>query len=329
MSASSPSHQPHCTRAREREGHMASTSSHQLSHACTHIRTLSARERHHITPATRLASSRPERSLSRPAAKPSPPTGNFSVIRAFRALRPLRALKRVPGMPVLVESILAALPRVGNVLLLMAFLMLVFAIVGVELFKGLLHYRCALPGFVESNGHPAGGLGGGGGGHRALAGAVDQSVYDTEVACDPTGASSTCLDGTSCMYFDESPGHGLMSFDNVGVAAVVLLQALTFDDWTEPMYSLIAAFSPWASVYFLLIVILGGFFVVNLFLAVIFEELEGAGAAASPTHLQPSQTPLQLISNHLKLLSNSSPTINLPRSEHPHTPSSHRTRRGV
>lgn len=38
------------------------------------------------------------------------------------------------------------------------------------------------------------------------------------------------------------------------------------------MYGVINAFSPFSVIYFVLIVILGGFFTVNLFLAVIFEE---------------------------------------------------------
>ena len=33
------------------------------------------------------------------------------------------------------------------------------------------------------------------------------------------------------------------------------------------------AMSPWVFVYFILIVVIGGFFVINLFLAVIFEEI--------------------------------------------------------
>ena len=43
-----------------------------------------------------------------------PSFGNYSVIRSVRALRPLRALKRVPGMPVLISSIMAAMPKLGN-----------------------------------------------------------------------------------------------------------------------------------------------------------------------------------------------------------------------
>ena len=81
-----------------------------------------------------------------------PSFGNYSVIRSVRALRPLRALKRVPGMPVLVSSIMAAFPKMGNVAALCGFVFLVFGIVGMELFKGAMHYRCAFDGFEE---HPA------------------------------------------------------------------------------------------------------------------------------------------------------------------------------
>ena len=42
--------------------------------------------------------------------RPHPNQGNMSAIRGVRALRPLRALKRVPGMPVLVASILKSIP---------------------------------------------------------------------------------------------------------------------------------------------------------------------------------------------------------------------------
>ena len=38
-------------------------------------------------------------------------------------------------------------------------------------------------------------------------------------------------------------------------------------------YALMEAMSPWVFVYFILIVVIGGFFVINLFLAVIFEEI--------------------------------------------------------
>ena len=62
--------------------------------------------------------------------------GNMSAVRSVRALRPLRALRRVPGMPVLVGSILQSMPALGNVGALAGFIFLVFGIVGMELIKG-------------------------------------------------------------------------------------------------------------------------------------------------------------------------------------------------
>lgn len=46
-----------------------------------------------------------------------PDFGNYSEIRMLRAFRPLRALKRVPGMPALVQSILATVPKLGELML--------------------------------------------------------------------------------------------------------------------------------------------------------------------------------------------------------------------
>ena len=100
-------------------------------------------------------------------------------------------------------------------------------------------------------------------------------------ACNPSPApgatAGLCPAGQTCAYFDENPSHDLMSFDNVGVAFIALLQAITFDDWTVAMYALMQSLSPYVVVYFLLIVVLGGFFVINLFLAVIFDNFVRAG----------------------------------------------------
>ena len=75
------------------------------------------------------------------------------------------------------------------------------------------------------------------------------------------------------MPTQESLAYGVISFDHIGVAFVMLMKALTLDDWATPMFALMRAASSWGAIlYFLLIVTIGGFFLVNLFLAVIFEE---------------------------------------------------------
>jgi voltage-dependent calcium channel L type alpha-1S len=167
-----------------------------------------------------------------------PSMGNMSAIRSIRALRPLRALKRVPGMPKLVNSIIKSLPALVNVAMMTIFLILVFGIIGINLFKGILHRRCASEGAVQFLDD-----------QEALA------EYDLESFC--AANVSVCLaDEAACVYFEANPGGGTISFDSVEAA----------------MYDTMMAFSPFSWVYFIAIALLGGLFLVNLFLAVIFDE---------------------------------------------------------
>jgi hypothetical protein len=188
-----------------------------------------------------------------------PGTANYSALRALRALRPLRALKRLPGMPILVQWILDVTPKMGNVFLLLSFVYLVFGIGGLELFKGALEHRCAV--------------------YDATLGPPDDlhSYLDTGVPCDVRGESGgapRCSGAATCLrYPDSSTSSGGSTFDSIGATIITLIQATTFDRWAPPMYGLMASFSPYVWTYFFLIVLVGGFFVVNLFLAVIFLEL--------------------------------------------------------
>ena len=102
-------------------------------------------------------------------------------------------------------------------------------------------------------------------------GVPSEADYDSETFCDV--AEDTCsADGQICYRFEENPGGGSVSFDNVAMAMLPVMQAITFDTWSEPMYDVMDAYSWWAWTYFIAAAILGGMFVVNLFLAVIFDE---------------------------------------------------------
>ncbi|OQR81874.1 Voltage-gated Ion Channel (VIC) Superfamily, partial [Thraustotheca clavata] len=74
-------------------------------------------------------------------------SGKLGVLRVLRILRPLRALHSVPGLKVLSGSLLSSLPALGNVAIILAFSYLVFAILGMELWRNSWHYRCRLTPF--------------------------------------------------------------------------------------------------------------------------------------------------------------------------------------
>ncbi|KAF0712772.1 hypothetical protein As57867_004669, partial [Aphanomyces stellatus] len=62
-------------------------------------------------------------------------------------MRPLRTLHSLPGLKVLTNSLLASLPALANVFVLLMFCMLVFAILGMEIYRGDFHYRCRVTPF--------------------------------------------------------------------------------------------------------------------------------------------------------------------------------------
>lgn len=230
-----------------------------------------------------------------------PNLGNYSVIRSIRALRPLRALKRMPGMPVLVNSIIGALPEMSSVALLCGMFIGVFGVLGVELFKGTLHYRCAAPGFIETEGHPMldwdpiqehrRNLADG-----AEASAKDQMNFDSNRFCNPhlEASEPQCPeDFPVCAYFDVNVNGGITSFDSIDYAFIAILQTLTFDGWTTSMFALLNTTSdPTVVFYSLAIVFVGGFFIVNMFLAVLFTEFMEAQAIEKTAQILAVRSPL-------------------------------------
>jgi hypothetical protein len=58
--------------------------------------------------------------------------------RALRALRPLRVVSKNEGIKTVVNSLLESIPALLNVLLIVLLFLLVFGILGIQLFKGML-----------------------------------------------------------------------------------------------------------------------------------------------------------------------------------------------
>lgn len=61
---------------------------------------------------------------------------NLKALRTLRVLRPLRLISRNESMKLAINSLLRAIPSIGNVLLVAFFFFILFGIVGVNYFKG-------------------------------------------------------------------------------------------------------------------------------------------------------------------------------------------------
>ena len=67
----------------------------------------------------------------------------LKVLRVVRVLRPLRLIHKQPGLRISIQSLLNATPRIINLLIICAFVLGIFAIMGINFFKGL-YYTCRM-----------------------------------------------------------------------------------------------------------------------------------------------------------------------------------------
>lgn len=70
--------------------------------------------------------------------------GSFDVkaLRAFRVLRPLRLVSGVPSLQVVLNAIIKAMVPLLHIALLVIFVIVIYAIIGLELFSGKMHETC-------------------------------------------------------------------------------------------------------------------------------------------------------------------------------------------
>ena len=73
------------------------------------------------------------------------------------------------------------------------------------------------------------------------------------------------------LFHEIDPTH----WRNLGIALLSLFRIVTLEDWTDIMYAAMEV-QPWAWVYFVSFVVLGTFVVVNLFIAVVINNLDEA-----------------------------------------------------
>ncbi|KAK2817265.1 hypothetical protein Q5P01_025456 [Channa striata] len=226
---------------------------------------------------------------------------SLSAIRTVRVLRPLRAINRVPSMRILVTLLLDTLPMLGNVLALCFFVFFIFGIVGVQLWAGLLRNRCFmgdevkmrynisfLSGYYRPDGTDD---------HPFICSTERENgmLRCSDVPRRRVGRTSCFLaaeearpdmglrvDEVSCVnwyqYYNEcrageiNPHKGAINFDNIGYAWIAIFQVITLEGWVDIMYYVMDAHSFYNFIYFIFLIIVGSFFMINLCLVVIATQ---------------------------------------------------------
>ncbi|KAK5925860.1 hypothetical protein CgunFtcFv8_021483 [Champsocephalus gunnari] len=215
-------------------------------------------------------------------------------------------------MRILVNLLLDTLPMLGNVLLLCFFVFFIFGIIGVQLWAGLLRNRCypaenftlprginlprpyysadedderpficSLPidnGIMSCSDVPARREGG-----RTCCLDKDDALYRQSLGLSPEPlANGSVSVGGLCVNWNQyytrchtglsNPHKGAINFDNICFAWIVIFQVITLEGWVEIMYYVMDAHSFYNFIYFILLIIIGSFFMINLCLVVIATQ---------------------------------------------------------
>uniref|UniRef100_F7CX37 Voltage-dependent R-type calcium channel subunit alpha n=1 Tax=Monodelphis domestica TaxID=13616 RepID=F7CX37_MONDO len=169
---------------------------------------------------------------------------DLRTLRAVRVLRPLKLVSGIPSLQIVLKSIMKAMVPLLQIGLLLFFAILMFAIIGLEFYSGKLHRAC----FMNNSGVLEG--------------------FDPPHPCGVQG----CPEGYECRDW-IGPNDGITQFDNILFAVLTVFQCITMEGWTTVLYNTNDALgATWNWLYFIPLIIIGSFFVLNLVLGVLSGE---------------------------------------------------------
>ncbi|XP_045931924.1 sodium channel, voltage gated, type VIII, alpha subunit b isoform X1 [Micropterus dolomieu] len=202
--------------------------------------------------------------------------GNVSALRTFRVLRALKTISVIPGLKTIVGALIQSVKKLSDVMILTVFCLSVFALIGLQLFMGNLRNKCVIWPINMTEQYPPNGS-------RPFDWA-EYIMNDTNfyflpgqldaLLCGNSSDSGRCPEGFTCMKAGRNPNYGYTSFDSFGWAFLTLFRLMTQDFW-ENLYMLtLRAAGKTYMIFFVLVIFVGSFYLVNLILAVVAMAYE-------------------------------------------------------
>ncbi|XP_078006052.1 LOW QUALITY PROTEIN: voltage-dependent N-type calcium channel subunit alpha-1B [Phascolarctos cinereus] len=175
---------------------------------------------------------------------------DLRTLRAVRVLRPLKLVSGIPSLQVVLKSIMKAMVPLLQIGLLLFFAIVMFAIIGLEFYMGKFHKACFPNSTVDPHTDPVG-----------------------DFPCGTDASARQCENGYVCREYWRGPNFGITNFDNILFAILTVFQCITMEGWTDILYNTNdAAGNTWNWLYFIPLIIIGSFFMLNLVLGVLSGE---------------------------------------------------------
>ncbi|XP_044888464.1 sodium channel protein type 2 subunit alpha-like isoform X12 [Mauremys mutica] len=219
--------------------------------------------------------------------------GNVSALRTFRVLRALKTISVIPGLKTIVGALIQSVKKLSDVMILTVFCLSVFALIGLQLFMGNLRHKCLqwppdnstfevnitsyLNSTMDVNGTFV----------NTTVSTFNWKEYIEDethfyvlegqrdaLLCGNSSDAGQCPEGYMCVKAGRNPNYGYTSFDTFSWAFLSLFRLMTQDFW-ENLYQLtLRAAGKTYMIFFVLVIFLGSFYLVNLILAVVAMAYE-------------------------------------------------------
>ncbi|XP_042550054.1 sodium channel protein type 9 subunit alpha isoform X9 [Dipodomys spectabilis] len=215
--------------------------------------------------------------------------GNVSALRTFRVLRALKTISVIPGLKTIVGALIQSVKKLSDVMILTVFCLSVFALIGLQLFMGNLKHKC-FRNNLENN--------------ETLESILNRTESEDELRsktmplflwkgfiqpekyfyylegskdallCGFSTDSGQCPEGYSCVKAGRNPDYGYTSFDTFSWAFLALFRLMTQDYWENLYQQTLRAAGKTYMIFFVVVIFLGSFYLINLILAVVAMAYE-------------------------------------------------------
>uniref|UniRef100_A0A8B9PEP1 Sodium voltage-gated channel alpha subunit 3 n=1 Tax=Apteryx owenii TaxID=8824 RepID=A0A8B9PEP1_APTOW len=219
--------------------------------------------------------------------------GNVSALRTFRVLRALKTISVIPGLKTIVGALIQSVKKLSDVMILTVFCLSVFALIGLQLFMGNLRNKCLqwppdnstfeiniisyFNSTIDENGTFV----------NTTVSTFNWKDYIEDethfyilegqrdaLLCGNSSDAGQCPEGYICVKAGRNPNYGYTSFDTFSWAFLSLFRLMTQDFW-ENLYQLtLRAAGKTYMIFFVLVIFLGSFYLINLILAVVAMAYE-------------------------------------------------------
>ncbi|ETO16395.1 voltage-dependent L-type calcium channel subunit alpha-1D isoform 1 [Reticulomyxa filosa] len=146
--------------------------------------------------------------------------------------------------------LIQVIPSLFNTFMLLFCLFLIWGLIGLQLFRGKFSYRCQNEKTMAFD-------------------ELSQIPLNSQLTC----GYRKCPEGYSCVRIKVNPFYDTVNFDNLPMAILTIFCMVTMEQWADTMYRAQDSVNFWVWPYFVIIIVVGGFLVINLALVAVSSYL--------------------------------------------------------